>query len=216
MKRFILQLIILIVSFANSYCQQDSIKREHHDDIMTLLGDIRHYGVYAAFTVKYSEINKVYNWDIGGRMGFVKNHSMSFGIAGYGFMKEPKFDIDQQADYALQGGYGGFFIERALFPKFPVHLSLPVFFGAGGVSYTKVNSGRNNYYWNNYTDNMTLDTQPFIIIEPGVELEMNLVSHLRVGFGAYYRLTSNIDVRNNSPEALNGFSVGMTFKFGKF
>jgi hypothetical protein len=216
MKNVVFIILLSFLTEGYAFSQKDSIWKDHSDDIRTLLGDIKHYGIYAAFTVKYSEINKEYNWDFGGRMGFVKNHDLSFGIAGYGFTKEPKFDVEQQADYALQGGYGGFFIEPCLFPKFPVHLSLPVFFGAGGVSYTKVNTNRNNYYWNNYSENMTFDTQPFVVIEPGVELEMNLIRHIRMGLGVYYRVSSNIDVRNNEPTALNGFSVGMTFKFGKF
>ncbi len=216
-----LLLVFCMLSFmVGTYAQRDSsMNCSHGDDIRTIFGNIESKGGYMAFTVKYSEIANQYNWDFGGRAGWILNHNIALGFAGYGFMKEPKFDTELNDKYNLQGGYGGFLIEPILLPRFPVHISIPVLIGAGGVSYTlsKQMMGNSNA-WNGYYDtkDYIIESQPFAIIEPGVELEFNIVRYFRISFGAYYRYTTNINIRNNTSTVLNGFSGGITFKLGKF
>jgi hypothetical protein len=59
-----------------------------------------------------------------------------------------------------------------------------------------------------------------MIIEPGVELELNVTRFFRFSVGAYYRYTSDVDIENPDytvpTDILKGFSGGVTFKFGKF
>jgi len=216
MKTKLITLLFAILPFV-TFSQNDSARNNYNDDIQTLFGNVYSNGGYLAFTIKYSEIDYQYNWDIGGRAAWIVNHNIGFGIAGYGFMQKPKFDAELNDEYALRGGYGGFFIEPILLPKFPVHIAMPVFFGAGGAAYTLANKmWDNSNNWDSQNQNKPVDSQPFVIVEPGIELEFNFFQYLRVCAGAYYRYTSNLQIRNNGPEALNGFSGGLTLKFGKF
>ncbi|MFC2129120.1 hypothetical protein ACFLRR_04545, partial [Bacteroidota bacterium] len=66
------------------------------------------------------------------------------------------------------------------------------------------------------------DRDNFIFIEPGVELEFNLVKFCRLSLGVYYKHTSGIDLNYEAgmqisdPNLLNGLSGGFSLKFGKF
>jgi hypothetical protein len=59
-----------------------------------------------------------------------------------------------------------------------------------------------------------------MIIQPGVEVEMNVTKFFRFCVGGYYRYTSDINIEN--PEfavdagIMRDLSVGVTFKFGRF
>jgi hypothetical protein len=124
-----------------------------------------------------------------------------------------------QKDANLTGGYGGILLEPILFPKFPVHISIPVVIGAGGIAYARE---RTNHYNDDYDDYKYDDNSyveeacPFAFVKPGIEIEMNMVSFIRLSVGAYYMQTTNLDLDNISKGALNGISAMMTIKFGVF
>jgi hypothetical protein len=103
-----------------------------------------------------------------------------------------------------------------------VHVSIPVLIGAGGVAYIRD-------YWTPYPqypddyNYYTEDASAYFVIEPGLELELNMVKFLRVCLGGYYRYTSNIVLQSGYGDEytevkpdLNGFSFGLSLKFGKF
>ena len=91
-------------------------------------------------------------------------------------------------------------------------MSLPILVGVGGVAYA---TSYTSYDWAdpNY---FVEDAVPFVVVEPGAELEFNIVRFFRISLGAFYRYTSDIQLAYTAPDVLNGFSYGITFKFGKF
>ena len=97
------------------------------------------------------------------------------------------------------------------FPRFPGHVSLPVLIGVGGVAFTSTDP--NNDWEEDY---FVEDSEAFLLIEPGVELEMNVTRFFRFSIGGYYRYTTELDLLNTKSDVLNGFSFGVNFKFGKF
>ena len=100
--------------------------------------------------------------------------------------------------------------EPILLPKSPVHLSFPVLLAAGGVAKVDMNN-----IWND-EDYVLDDADAFVIAEPGVELEMNLVKFIRISVGASYRFTSDIYLNNESHDVMKGFNTMVNLKFGKF
>jgi hypothetical protein len=60
------------------------------------------------------------------------------------------------------------------------------------------------------------DANAFFVLEPGVEIEMNVARFMRISIGGSYRLTSKLDLMNTDPNALRGFSGNLSLKFGKF
>ena len=110
----------------------------------------------------------------------------------------------------IAGGYGGLFFEPIIMPKYPVHISVPVLVGVGGVAYAIYNDNHD------YNDNFVEDSEVFLVLEPGIELEFNFTKFFRFAITGTYRLTSDITLENTPVDALRGFSGGVTFKFGKF
>jgi hypothetical protein len=182
-------------------------------EIRTLFGKDRTGGVYGSFTAGYSTIDNKNALLFGGRFSWIANHSFGIGIGAMGFVNEYHYDANIDKDVFLAGGYGGLYLEPIIFPRSPIHLSFPILFGAGGVSYVS-----DNY---NYDSNFVEDSEAFLIIEPSAELELNLTKFCRLAFGVSYRLPSSFDVGlSGSPiataKSLKGISYGVTFKFGKF
>ena len=53
-------------------------------------------------------------------------------------------------------------------------------------------------------------------IEPGIEVEVNVIHWFRVAFGAYYAFRPEIESINMSSDIISPLSLGATFKFGMF
>ena len=94
-------------------------------------------------------------------------------------------------------------------------MSFPVTIGAGGVSYVRSNRDFEFYE--------SEDSHAFFVVEPGVDVEFNLLPFVRFGVGVKYRVTSDMEMtyidsgnRILDRDALSGFSTALTLKFGKF
>jgi len=154
-------------------------------------------------------------------------HSLSIGFAGTGF-SDRLYGLNYDRPglttegYSIEGGYGGILIEPVFAPRFPVHLSFPVLIGAGGIALTE---DRNNDDWDDWndwddwdydSDNNVLESDAFLVIEPGVELEFNLARYLRMGAGVSYRFTNGITLDGRKDYLMNGLSGTVNLKFGIF
>jgi hypothetical protein len=172
-------------------------------------------GGYGAISMRYTELEDKDAFVFGARGAIVMGHMMSLGLAGAGFFNDVHYNAASNQDVSLAGGYGGFFFEPVIMPRFPVHVSFPVMIGAGGLA---VVSQEDKDNWNDNYKSEASDA--FMIIEPGVELELNVTRFFRFSVGAYYRYTSDVDIENPEysvpTDILKGFSGGVTFKFGKF
>jgi len=60
------------------------------------------------------------------------------------------------------------------------------------------------------------DATSFVIVEPGADLEINIVRFFRLSFGVSYRFTSVINLYETSTFPLNGWAGNVTLKFGRF
>lgn len=183
-------------------------------EIQTLFGSDWHsLGGYVGFGAGYSMIDDKDGIVMTGRAAFLTGHNLGIGIAGAGFINDFHYNPALDANVNLTGGYGGILIEPILFPRSPVHLAFPVIAGIGGIAYTTSNfTGEPWDYYEAWVE----DTETFLIIEPGVELEFNLLKFFRLALGMSYRYTSNIDLMDTPSNVLEGFTTGISFKFGKF
>ena len=185
------------------------------NEIQTLTGPGRNVGFYFGFRSEYSQIAGYDAFGAGGTFAMIANHGLAIGFSGKGFFTEPYERIPgSNTSYSYTGGYGGFLIEPIIYPKFPVHVSFPILLGAGGIA----KSTMINYeYPYDYTEVFIDDAEAFLIAEPGMELEFNVTRWMRLGLGASYRFTTNLE-SNSSFESnpMNGFTGGFFVKFGKF
>ena len=229
MKKAVFVLIALI-TVTMGMAQEDKSRTEQ--EFKTIFNGNRNnnkvvHGGYGGILMNYSQVDGKDAFLAGIRGMWLINHGIGIGIGGYGFASEIKFDQHNNNnnnvydnDYSLAGGYGGLVIEPIIGAKHPVHVSFPVLIGAGGVSSIQEQWTPYPVYDNQYYSE---DASAYFVIEPGVEVEFNMVKFFRVAVGGYYRYTSDVelqtwtgsDYKTISPD-LSGFSVGLTLKFGKF
>lgn len=196
------------------FSQEDGEFKYYRDrEMKTLFGHDRNGGVYGVFSGGYSEIDNYHAVLFGGRFGLMAGHSIGVGLGATGFMNEYHYEPVLGRESFLAGGYGGLYIEPVLLPRWPVHLSFPVLFGAGGISYVSKNDS--------YNDNVIEDSELFLIVEPAAEIELNLTRFFRLAMGASYRFPTSFDAGlAGTPvinaESIKGFSYTLSLKFGRF
>jgi hypothetical protein len=221
MKKTFLSALLMFV-FVLAFGQGRSDTQE----MRTLFGgnDKISHGGYGAINVEYGQIDGQDAVLVGGRGGWIINHRLTLGLAGKGIATSQPFDYPQSnPDYEdklyLNGGYGGLLIEPIIYPFSPIHVSFPIIIGAGGAAYGiqyKYSNDWEGTYWE------TIEASAFFICEPGVEINLNLVKFMRLSFGAYYRVTAGLTMTDpisgeSAPKNLmDGFSTGISLKFGKF
>lgn len=199
---------------------------EHDYQVKTLFGGSSSNGFYLGYDLGFSKMKNADLIETGGRLAWVIDHSMGIGLFGSGFLTAN--DIEKEINgtknnVLFAGGYGGIMFEPILFPKSPVHLSFPLMLGVGGAGYSTYSDSYeydNNYYYDehtleyNYEENS--DGDAFLVLKPGVELELNVVKFMRVGLGVHYRYLYGFDIAGFEKDEFNGFNANIAFKVGKF
>jgi len=213
MKKTLFLSALLVFFYSAAFSQDPELEYYKSKEIRTLLGRNRAGGGYGAFGAGYSVIDNNHAVLFGGRFGWIASHSVGIGIGAMGFINEFHYEPSIDRDVFLAGGYGGLYIEPILLPRSPVHLSFPLMLGAGGISYVSKESDLNN--------NLIEDSEAFLMIEPGAEIELNLTKFFRLAIGVTYRFPTAFDVGISgtpraSAESLRGLSYMVTMKFGKF
>jgi hypothetical protein len=214
MKKTIITLLFLGMFLANGWAQKIiEIDGKPDQHINTLFKKEKRDGFYWAYATGYSPINNDNGLVFSGRAGWIMDHWFAFGFTGTGFINNfdqlELYDYRQPAQtdlFSLAGGYGGLFIEPIAFPLKAVHVSFPVVLGAGGL--TKVH----NYV----NDDFLEKTDLFYLVEPGLELEVNVTRWLRFAIYGTWRFTSDIHLENVSAKALENYTAGAIIKVGLF
>lgn len=201
--------------------KSESVK-EQKPRVETLFQDQKSFGGYLGINMGYTTIDGEDAFIAGGRAMFVANHYIGIGFGGKGFMTMPKEDSlrityrdgSRSPGYGTTtyisnaGGYGGLYIEPVLYSLKPIHVSFPIMIGAGGVV---------SEIWSDDWEYSKSTSSAFFIIEPGVDVEFNIAQWFRIGLGASYRVTTNVDGLAQRPSNLmEGVNYGVTFKFGWF
>jgi len=212
MKKFAVLFLSLLFTYAIS--AQDTKDNEEYRTLFG--GDKATHGGYGGLSFNYSQIDGKDALLVGARGAWIINHGIAIGLAGYGFANDMDYQqnvSDSKESYSLAGGYGGLLIEPIIGAKWPVHVTVPILIGAGGAAVIQ-----NYYYKPNYEDGYFYsdEADAFFVLETGLEVELNMVKFMRLAVGGYYRYTSDLHLADTDTKVLDGFSVGLTMKFGKF
>jgi hypothetical protein len=182
----------------------------------TLLGDgeIAHGG-YGGPEVKFTNINNQLGILVGGRGGWIINHTIVLGGAGYGLANAVDAKVmGPLAEPYLAFGYGGFTLEWIIKSDKLVHFSVNALFGGGGAGFRQDLDN----------DNSEDRDDACLVIEPGATVELNVTNFMRASFGASYRYVNGIESRYvdglkydaTSDESLSGPALSILLRFGKF
>lgn len=232
MKRITFLILVFALGFGHAAQSQDTLKMfGHHKEkrterqrdynnsrtdngIQTLTGPGRNLGFYFGFNSHYSQIDGKDAFSAGASLAMIANHGLAIGFTGKGFFTGPfNGSAGSNTSYGVGGGYGGLLIEPIIMPKFPVHVSFPIILGAGGIARSRFTDLDYPY---DYTDVFIEDAEAFLIAEPGIEIEFNVARWMRLGVGGTYRFTTSVEPSGFTSNPLNGFTGGLSLKFGMF
>jgi hypothetical protein len=175
-------------------------------------------GGFFSFDLRYTEVMGTNAVLMGFGMGIVVNDNLNIGLAGafntstikndrYERFLNDSLQVNTGGGLELNYGYGGLLLERVFFPRSPVHFSIPVLIGLGGVNYgyPLPNSDSEN--------RNKVAGQAFFALEPGLQIEATIIRKFRIGLGASYLYTSDLDLPETSPDALRTLMYRLTLRY---
>lgn len=203
MKKLLLTILLTIGSVV--YAQEQTLMGQ--EEISN--------GGFGAPVIKFTSINSKFGILVGGRGGWIIDHSIILGGAGYGLVNNVEGTLVSGGNKMLLNfGYGGFDIGYIISWDKMVHTSVNILIGGGVVGH-RIDYNVLNWNWS-ISDLGVINTNQFFIAEPEIDVELNIVKFLRIDVGASYRFISGINRNGLTNSDLSGPSAIMTLKFGKF
>ncbi|QHL88997.1 hypothetical protein GU926_16790 [Nibribacter ruber] len=176
-------------------------------------GEVNH-GFYLAPSLQLSRFQGTSGFLAGGRGAWLLNHKVALGVAGYALTTQNNIgEIPETNNAFLQVGYGGALLEYIPKPNQLLHVTFPLIMGIGGAAYT------DNFSDNQNTGNYSYEiyhTDTFLVIEPGLQAELNLARFMRLGLAFSYRFTYGVQLPKSTDQDLSAPALTLTAKFGRF
>jgi hypothetical protein len=173
-------------------------------------------GAFGAPVIKFSSIAGQNAILAGGRFGWVIDSNIVLGGGIYALANGVKTNIvDPKSgqDVLLGFNYGGIELEYIFFPGNYIHASVGMLFAGAGTTYSVSDKSvpHSSYY-----------SQNFLLFEPAVNIEFNIIDWLHIDTGVSYRISVKpgtdqfYDTGGIGLNDLKGISVLLTFKLGEF
>jgi hypothetical protein len=207
-KSFVFAVLISLISTVNVSAQDTThtlLKFKKPESI----------GIYVAPEFQYGSLNGSFTNFGGGSFMLMVNNRFAFGVTGQSSISNT-FSPANSSPLFVRSRFGGGKIEYSLKPYSAIHITLPLVVGVGSVQADSLNKrsrflgGRNDF--NSYRGNS------YVVIQPGVNVEANMLKFMKLFVGVNYRFSILND--NNSAvlpaSALQGLSVSAGLKMGIF
>lgn len=201
-------------------------KQPIEEPFNTLLGNANLiYGGFLAPVVKISKFDDEIEALAGFRAALIINHSYSIGFAGYGLAGSLNKYVDGEMR-KIGIGYGGLNLSYFAFTKSLLNFSIGTLIGAGGIGYTHkkedattstaVRRSNSNDCDCDNSDNYEAHGSAYFIVEPELNINMNITQFFKVGLGVSYRLVAGVNHKDLSNSDINGLSAQIIMSFGWF
>ncbi|GAK61290.1 hypothetical protein U27_01190 [Candidatus Vecturithrix granuli] len=180
----------------------DYAQRNAWNDEGELTNPRIYHGFLAAPVVKFTTVNDQFGIFGGGRLGWILNHDYTIGVGGYGLLNDIEGnELDSGVTPDLSVKYGGVEFEYAFEPAELIHFSVYTLVGMGNIEFDYANvDGDDNFF----------------VVEPAVNVLLNVTEFFKVGLGVGYRLAAGVDLEGLEDGDLSGIVATLTFKFGVF
>jgi hypothetical protein len=197
------------------YYTPEEIPPYDNNQLRTLFDDFsKHNSYWISYDQRWGKIQGIQRAVSGGKIGWTMNRQLTIGLAGYSLVADDDIDFLNIDNSAAKGtysmGYGGIFLEYTFRPTDLIHFSANSFVGFGGNTLVSKNAPTNPW-------------SAFVVFEPGVAAEINIIKWIKCGASANYRLASTFaqnDVykANDNLTSIghDGFSYGFYIKIGFF
>jgi hypothetical protein len=178
---------------------------------------IRSSGGYGALTNKFTNIRGQAANLSGIYAGWYINHKLTLGVAGAALTN----NIEVPDQYSSVPGekisyeYGqcGLMTEYVIASHRVFHVGVQLFSGAGFTAqYQRHNWNKEDHF----DEDNAHDTNWFVVTEPGVNVEVNVFKWMRFCPGISYRAAFGSQGMGIKDKNINGTSLNLSLKFGKF
>lgn len=193
-----------------------NVHSQNNEETKSLIGKglINKWGGYGSFEGKASTLKGEPSLYLGIKGAVITNRTFAFGLAGGGFVSKNVFDGDGQfgdvAELRLAMVYGGVFGEFIGFTTKKVHFTVPLVLGFGGAAILEQFPPEVEEINEN-----VIETGVFMLLEPGVNLEINITEDLRFFVGPHYRWAAD-KLDSLEGKDLSNFGLNFGFKLGSF
>ncbi|WP_020528219.1 hypothetical protein [Flexithrix dorotheae] len=194
-------------------------EKDNKGDIETLFGGqrLKVTGGFGGVDWKATRLNGRTTWMVGGKAALTFNEKVNIGLAGYGLNKKSPFQgTDPAQELWMSFNYAGLYAEYIMNPNKLFHISFPLIIGSSHVNVRdQLENYPPNHPDNDFDPHVIEDSNGFVI-EPGVNVELNVLKFMKVGASGGYRFVGNHDLKNVSNGDLNNWSFSVGVKFGWF
>ena len=192
---------------------------------------LKYLGVYFAPEVQYGSMAGSFTPLSGMSAMWIFNKKLSFGLAGYGsVLDHTPTSLNSTKALEFKANYGGLKMEYTPMPNGVFHVSFPLLIGAAEARIDSTNANmfrgkrggrgdRRDFEGNRGNRN----EDAFFIIQPGINLETNVLRVAKLFVGANYRIAAGKSSLVNTNTAfiptskqLSGLSLSFGAKFGIF
>ena len=175
-------------------------------------------GFFCGPEFKFSTIGNQFAYLPGIRAALIIDHRVTLGLAGYWLESDLKTTVSRTnylpetnketpvtgITYAIDMEYGGFDLGYIFLPEQPLFLAMNTLIGIGEVTSENTLTQRAEH-------------DEFFIVEPGINVGMNVAPWFRVLVGASYRWVDGVrGVTGVSNDDLSGLTGMILLKFGWF
>lgn len=170
------------------------------------------FGGYGGVSVHGSWFNDQAALLLGMEGGFLLDHRLVIGLAGYGVSSEvsgPRFQNGNESVLGL--GYGGLMLRYQFVSDSPIYPSLGLLVGGGAMTLLE-KVGDNDYEW----DSEDPHGEIFFVAEPSLQLHANFTRWMRMSLHASYRFVGGVDAYGFEESDIRGVSLGGNLQFGWF
>jgi hypothetical protein len=153
-------------------------------------------GGFGAPVVMFSQVADEFAVFVGGRGGWIVNHTFVLGGGGYGLVND--LGSVSSGIRAIEFGYGGLELEYINNSNKLIHFTIYLLVGGGGLSGSAVSE------------------ESVFVLQPAASGELNITRYFRFNFGAGYRWVTAVDSPGWKGSDFSAFYGQVTFKFGSF
>ncbi|MBP1648151.1 MAG: hypothetical protein H6Q30_1596 [Bacteroidetes bacterium] len=175
----------------------------------TLLTSDHETGGFGGPVAKFTRINGQNALMLGGRGGWIVDHSFVIGGGAYGVATEVDAAsniLPEQGPLNIDFSCFGLEVEYIFRPDSLVHLSLYALVGGGAVRFVKDRA----------QDTQVDETDLAFVFEPTANAELNLTTWCRIMAGVSYRIVAGVTQIGLTNRDFTGPSASLTVKFGSF
>ena len=171
----------------------------------TLIGQEFENGGFGGPVLKITPIHGKTGILLGGRGGWIINHSFILGGGGYGLVSNiTASKPGPWGEPYINFEYGGLELEYIHRWERLMHLSFGLLVGGGSVGVRRGNGSESG------------DKDAFFTMEPWVNGNLNVTDFFRISVGASYRWVSGSHSSAASDSELSGAAAMLLLRFGSF